>query len=398
MKKTFALLLVLLLCLLTPACQDADGLRTVELHEVTRSVFYAPQYVAISMGFFEDEGLDVRITTSGGSDKAMTALLSGQADICLAGPETGVYVYNEGKADHPLIVGQLTKRDGSFLVGRIDEPDFSWESLRGKSIIGGRAGGMPLMTLEYVLKAHGLEPGVDVDVIDSIQFNLMGGAFEGGTGDYVTLFEPTATEFERAGKGYIVANVGLASGEVPYTVYLISQTMLQQDAAFVESFLRAVYRAQRWIATASDREVAEAMEPFFPDASIESLMIVANSYRATDSWKQDPIMQEADYERMLDIIEEAGALRARPDFAALVDNSIAERIVAEGDCPCAAGRSALRAPAGRRPPSAHPVSVRRFLNRESISAAPAPQTNPSATSERNTRLSWNSRSISENAT
>ncbi len=331
MKKTFALLLVLLLCLLTPACQDADGLRTVELHEVTRSVFYAPQYVAISMGFFEDEGLDVRITTSGGSDKAMTALLSGQADICLAGPETGVYVYNEGKADHPLIVGQLTKRDGSFLVGRTDEPDFSWESLRGKSIIGGRAGGMPLMTLEYVLKAHGLEPGVDVDVIDSIQFNLMGGAFEGGTGDYVTLFEPTATEFERAGKGYIVANVGLASGEVPYTVYLVSQTMLQQDAAFVESFLRAVYRAQRWIATASDREVAEAMEPFFPDASIESLMIVANSYRATDSWKQDPIMQEADYERMLDIIEEAGELSARPDFAALVDNSIAERIVAEGD-------------------------------------------------------------------
>lgn len=331
MKKTFALLLVLLLCLLTPACQDADGLRTVELHEVTRSVFYAPQYVAISMGLFEDEGLDVRITTSGGSDKAMTALLSGQADICLAGPETGVYVYNEGKADHPLIVGQLTKRDGSFLVGRTDEPDFSWESLRGKSIIGGRAGGMPLMTLEYVLKAHGLEPGVDVDVIDSIQFNLMGGAFEGGTGDYVTLFEPTATEFERAGKGYIVANVGLASGEVPYTVYLVSQTMLQQDAAFVESFLRAVYRAQRWIATASDREVAEAMEPFFPDASIESLMIVANSYRATDSWKQDPIMQEADYERMLDIIEEAGELSARPDFAALVDNSIAERIVAEGD-------------------------------------------------------------------
>lgn len=331
MKKTFALLLVLLLCLLTPACQDADGLRTVELHEVTRSVFYAPQYVAISMGFFEDEGLDVRITTSGGSDKAMTALLSGQADICLAGPETGVYVYNEGKADHPLIVGQLTKRDGSFLVGRTDEPDFSWESLRGKSIIGGRAGGMPLMTLEYVLKAHGLEPGVDVDVIDSIQFNLMGGALEGGTGDYVTLFEPTATEFERAGKGYIVANVGLASGEVPYTVYLVSQTMLQQDAAFVESFLRAVYRAQRWIATASDREVAEAMEPFFPDASIESLMIVANSYRATDSWKQDPIMQEADYERMLDIIEEAGELSARPDFAALVDNSIAERIVAEGD-------------------------------------------------------------------
>lgn len=330
MKKAVAILLFLLLLILPcMGCEQADQLRKVELYEVTRSVFYAPQYVAISMGFFEDEGLEVSITTSGGSDKAMTALLAGQADICLAGPETGVYVVNEGKADHPIIVGQLTKRDGSFLVGREDEPDFTWESLRGKSIIGGRAGGMPLMTLEYVLKSHGLEPGVDVEVIDSIQFNLMGGAFEGGMGDYVTLFEPTATEFERAGKGHIVANVGLASGEVPYTVYLVSQSMLAEDEAFVESFLRAIYRAQCWIATATDREVAEAMEPFFPDASIDSLMIVANSYRATDSWKSDPIMQEEDYARLLDIMEEAGELNARPDFASLVDNSIAERIVAE---------------------------------------------------------------------
>lgn len=330
MKKGIALMLVLLsLAVLCAGCTTDSELQKVELHEVTRSVFYAPQYVAISMGFFEEEGFDVSITTSGGSDKAMTALLSGQADICLAGPETGVYVINEGKADHPVIVGQLTKRDGSFLVGRTAEPDFDWSSLKGKTIIGGRAGGMPLMTLEYVLRAHGLEPGVDVEVIDSIQFNLMGGAFDGGTGDYVTLFEPTATEFERAGKGFIVANVGLASGEVPYTVYLVSQTMLQEDPVFVERFLRAIYRAQLWIQSATDEEVAAAMEPFFPGASIDSLKIVANSYRATDSWKQDPIMQEADYERLLDIMEEAGELNARPAFADLVDNSIAEKVVSE---------------------------------------------------------------------
>ena len=330
MKKGIALMLVLLsLAVLCAGCTTDSELQKVELHEVTRSVFYARQYVAISMGFFEEEGFDVSITTSGGSDKAMTALLSGQADICLAGPETGVYVINEGKADHPVIVGQLTKRDGSFLVGRTAEPDFDWSSLKGKTIIGGRAGGMPLMTLEYVLRAHGLEPGVDVEVIDSIQFNLMGGAFDGGTGDYVTLFEPTATEFERAGKGFIVANVGLASGEVPCTVYLVSQTKLQEDPVFVERFLRAIYRAQLWIQSATDEEVAAAMEPFFPDASIDSLKIVANSYRATDSWKQDPIMQEADYERLLDIMEEAGELSARPAFADLVDNSIAEKVVSE---------------------------------------------------------------------
>ncbi len=331
MKKAVAFVLLFACLLFSIGCTGAQELQKVELHEVTRSVFYAPQYVAISKGFFEEEGLEINVTTSGGSDKAMSALLSGQADICLAGPETGVYVVNEGKADHPIIVGQLTKRDGSYLIGRQPEPNFDWKSLKGKTIIGGRAGGMPLMTLQYVLKSHGLVPGVDVEVIDSIQFNLMGGAFDGGTGDYVTLFEPTATEFELAGKGHIVANVGLASGEVPYTVYLVSQTMLEENSDFVKRFLRAVYRAQIWIQTASDEEVAMAMEPFFPDASLDSLKIVANSYRETDSWKQDPVMQEADYNRLLDIIQEAGELSARPDFQTLVDNRIAEQVVAEAD-------------------------------------------------------------------
>ena len=332
MKKRlcfFSLVLAALLLTLC-ACSKEQSLRTIQLHEVTRSVFYAPQYVAISKGFFEEEGLQVELTTSGGSDKAMTALLSGEADLCLAGPETGVYVCNEGKAEHPVIIGQLTKRDGSFLVSRIDENgSFSWEALRGKSIIGGRAGGMPLMTLNYVLRSHGLEPGIDLEVIDSIQFNLMGGAFEGGTGDYVTLFEPTATEFEKAGKGYVVANVGLESGNVPYTVYLAQQEALTTDAELLEKFLRAIYKAQRWIQTASDAEIAEAMVPFFPDSSVESLMIVANSYRSTDSWKSEPIMYEEDYQRLLDIIEGSGELSARPEFTTLVDNSIAERIVAE---------------------------------------------------------------------
>jgi len=330
MKKSFiAIVICLLMLILCTGCIATGELRKVELHEVTRSVFYAPQYVAVSMGFFEEEGLEVNITTSGGSDKAMSALLSGQADICLAGPETGVYVANQGKEDHPIIIGQLTKRDGSFLVGRLDEPEFKWEDLKGKTIIGGRTGGMPLMTLEYVLKEHGLEPGIDVEVIDSIQFNLMGGAFDGGTGDYVTLFEPTATEFQNAGKGHIVANVGLASGEVPYTVFLVDQSKITDDPQLIESFLRAVYRAQQWIITASDHDIAKAMEPFFPDASIDSLMIVAKSYRETDSWKQDPVMQEADYNRLLDIIDEAGELTARPTFNTLVDNSFAELVSAK---------------------------------------------------------------------
>lgn len=331
MKRCLLLLaaLLLLASVLVGCGQEKTTLRKVELNEVTRSVFYAPQYVAVTLGFFEDEGLDVSISSAGGSDKAMTALLSGAADICLAGPETGVYVFNEGKADHPVIVGQITKRDGSFLVSRVAEPNFTWESLEGKTIVGGRAGGMPVMTLSYLLKTHGLIPGENVTVIDNIQFNLMGGAFEGGEGDYVTLFEPTATEFQNAGKGHIVASVGADSGEIPYTVYLVSQSMLKNDPAFVKSFLRAIYRAQLWLTTASDEEIAAAMQPFFPDSTIESLIIVAKSYREIDAWKKEPIMYEEDYNRLLDVMNEAGVLTARPDFAALIDNTIAQEIMAE---------------------------------------------------------------------
>lgn len=326
MKRLVALLLLTaIVCLAFAGCAKEQEIRKVSLNEVTRSVFYAPQYVAVANGYFAEEGLEVEITTGGGSDKTMTALLSGQADIGLMGPETGVYVYNEGKEDHPVIVGQLTKRDGSFLVGRTEEPDFKWESLKGKTIIGGRKGGMPIMALLYVLKEHGLTPGTDVTVIDNIQFNLMGGAFEGGTGDYVTLFEPVASTFTLAGKGYIVASVGEASGEVPYTTYMVSKQTLKDDPAFVESFLRAIYKAQKWVMTATDEEVAKAIAPFFPDSSLEVLASVAHNYRTTDSWKDVPTMEEKDFERMLTIIDSAGELKAKVPFAELVDNSLAEK-------------------------------------------------------------------------
>ena len=327
MKRTILIVLTIALMLLPLACRSNES-ETValELHEVTRSVFYAPQYIAMSLGYFEEEGLHVEITTSGGSEKAMTALLSGDADLCLAGPETGVYVMNEGKEDHPVIVGQLTKRDGSFLIAREPAEQFSWDDLKGKTIIGGRAGGMPIMTLRWVMANNGLIDGENCTIIDSIQFNLMAGAFEGGEGDYVTLFEPTATEFQKAGKGYIVANIGLESGEVPYTCYFASQKMIAEHPERIEAFLRAIYKAQQWIETASDEEAAKAMQPYFPDASLESLKAVVKSYRETDSWKKDPIMQEADYERLLTVIDFNGELTSRPAFKDLVDNTFAKKV------------------------------------------------------------------------
>ena len=327
----FRRIIALFLCVLSLfliGCDRKTELRELKLNEVTRSVFYAPLYAAVSKGFFEEEGLKISIETGGGSDKSMTALLAGEADVALMGPETVVYVATQGKEDCPVVIGQLTKRDGSFLVSREDEKDsFSWENLKGKSIIGGRRGGMPLMTLEYVLKQHGLEPGKDVEVIDSIQFNLMAGAFEGGTGDYVTLFEPTATNMENAGKGYITANIGLESGEVPYTAFMMTKKMLKNEPETAEKFLKALYKAQQWVKKASDNEIAVAIEPFFPDTDIKSLEIVAKSYRETDSWMYDPIMTEDSYERLLDIISSAGELERRPNMNEIVDNSFAEKVV-----------------------------------------------------------------------
>ena len=328
MKKLICCLLAT--CLLLPlwGCGTQNEHTVVRLNEVTHSVFYAPQYVAMSQGFFAEEGLAVELTNGGGADKVMTAVVSGQSDIGLAGPESCIYVYNQGKADYPVIFAQLTKRDGSFLVGRTDE-DFSWENLRGKTIIGGRKGGMPEMTLEYVMAQNGVIPHVDAVVDTSVQFNMMAGAFTGGMGDYVTLFEPTATEVELAGKGYILCSMGEESGEIPYTAYFASQSYMAEHPDVIQGFTNAIAKAQRWIAEHTDREVAEAIADQFPDTSIDLLEKVMARHRASDAWNATPVMEQQALERLETVMEHAGELTREQwvDFDALVDNSFAERSV-----------------------------------------------------------------------
>ena len=202
------------------------ALQKVRLNEVTRSVFYAPQYVAIANGYMKEEGIDVEITTGQGADAVMTSVLSGQSDIGFAGPEAAIYIYNEGKEDYCEVFAQVTQRDGAFLIARDKTDNFKWSDLKGKTIIPGRKGGVPYMTFEYVLKQNGLKPGEDVILDDSIKFDLLAGAFSAGTADYVTLFEPTATMTAQAGKGYIVASIGKESGDIPYTAYFAKKSYI----------------------------------------------------------------------------------------------------------------------------------------------------------------------------
>lgn len=331
-RKLISIFCVLILTLtsagLMAGCQSQDE-NVVRVNEVTHSIFYAPFYAAISLGYFEEEGITIDLTNGGGSDKSMTAVISGQADIGLMGPETGVYVCNEGREDHAIIIGQLTKRDGSFLLGKTKDDNFTWDKLKGTSIIGGRKGGMPQMTLEYVMKKNGVVPGVDANVRIDVQFDLMGGAFIGGEDDYVALFEPVASTMELAGEGYIVASIGEEGGEVPYTCFMATKEYLAENGDIAEAFMRAVYKGQQWVASSSPEEIAEAIADSFPDNDMELLVTVVRRYKEIDVWMSNSVMTEDSYDRLISIIKEAGIIEDGPEFTKLVDNSIAQKIIDE---------------------------------------------------------------------
>jgi NitT/TauT family transport system substrate-binding protein len=330
MVKLFTLILTIILIatFVLGGCGKSD-LTKVRLSEVTHSIFYAPQYVAIYNGYFEEEGIEIELTNAGGADKVMTAVLANQVDIGFSGPEAAIYVYNEGKEDHAVVFAQLTQKDGSFLVGREEEPDFKWENLKGKMVIGGRKGGVPEMALEYVLKNHGLIPGEDVEVDTAIQFNLMAGAFTGGTGDYVALFEPTASMLEEEGKGYIVASVGAAAGEIPYTAYLAKKSFIEDNEDLIIRFTRAIYKGQQYVSSHTPEEIAKIIKPAFPDTSEELLTTVVKRYKDQESWPDNPTMSKEAFERLQDIIEMAGELSKRADYDQVINNKFANEILSE---------------------------------------------------------------------
>lgn len=329
MKKILATLgaAVFALLPLTACGGDSDGTVTLKVNEVTHSVFYAPMYLADSLGYFEEEGISIELTNGGGADAVMAAVLSGDADIGFCGPEAAIYVQLGGSNDLPTVFGQLTKRDGSFLVGREPEPDFKWENLKGKEILAGRKGGVPAMTFEYILREHGFTDA-DINLNFDVAFNLMTGAFEAGTADYCTMFEPVASEYQAAGKGYIVASVGEAGGEVPYTSYIAKRSWLDGNEEIAKGFLRAVMRGIEYAQTQDATKVAENLVSHFPSTSVESLATSVTSYRNIDAWVTDMEMTEASFERLQDIISGAGELDRRADFGALVDNSYAAEVYA----------------------------------------------------------------------
>ena len=311
------------------SCKDEGGVQTIKINEVTHSIFYAPLYLAESLGYFSEENLQIELTNGGGADNVMASVLSGDSDIGFCGPEAALYVLIGGSSDVPTVIGQLTKRDGSFLVSRNPEPDFNWENLKGKEILAGRKGGVPAMTFEYVLNNHGLTDGKDLTLNYDVAFNLMVSAFEAGTADYCTMFDPVAYEYESAGKGYVVASVGEESGEVPYTCFIAKNSWLDKNGDTTEGFLRAVTKAVKYINETPSTTVAPYLTKYFEGVSEQSISASIDRYRQIDAWRTELTMTEDSFNRLQDIIDNAGELSRRASLNELTNNSYAEKVYKE---------------------------------------------------------------------
>lgn len=339
-KRTITYILVILLMLAIAITitvyksqdkTDTQKLQNIKVNEVTRSVFYAPQYVAINNGYFANEGINIELTTGGGADTVMTAVLSNQADIGFAGPEASIYVYNEGKEDYCQVFAQMTKRDGSFLVSKTDTDNFSWQDLRGTTVIPGRKGGVPYMTLEYVLKKNGIDPQKDVNLDDSIKFDLMAGAFTSGDAEYVTLFEPTASLTEKENKGYVVASVGKEAGEIPYTAYFAKKSYIEKNEETIQKFTNAVYKGEQWVKEHSAEEVAKAIISFFPGTEEELIKQAVQSYKDIDAWNETPVLKQESFDRLQEVMTMAGELDAKAPYDKIVNNTYSENVKKSGN-------------------------------------------------------------------
>ncbi len=325
--KRFLVLAVICLILSGSPVGAGAKLEKVRLSEVVRSVFYAPQYVAINKGFFKDEGLEIELSTAWGADKGAAALVSGSVDIGFFGPEAAVYVYNQGAGNYLVAFAQLTKGDGSFLLARQPMPDFEWKNVKGKTIIGGRPGGVPEMLMEHVLRENGITPHKDVNILQNIQFTATAGAFKSGVGDFLQLFEPTVSVLEREGIGYVVASFRTDGGVLPYTVYHARQDFLKKNPKLVQRFTNAIYRGQIWVQNHSVAQIVETIANFFPDSDKDLLTRAVKRYQAQDSWAQNPILTKAAFNRLQEIIYEAGELKKKVPYEKMVTMKFAMEAV-----------------------------------------------------------------------
>lgn len=311
------------------SAKEENELTTVKVNEVTRSIFYAPMYAAISEGFFEEEGIILDLTTGQGADKTMQQLISGNVDIGFSGPEQVIYIYNQGRDDLPIVFAQLTQKDGSFLVAKDKHSDFSWADIKGKKVIGGRPGGMPEMAFEYVLKQQGIDKDKDIELVTNISFDAVPAAFLGGTGDYAALFEPSATKIANEVDGQIVASIGESAGNLPYTCFYALDSYMKENKELLVKFVRAIQKGQDWVMNNDNAKVAASIKGFFEGTDEEIIATVVGNYKEIEAYASTPSVSEEDINRLMDIIQayDKELITSRPPFEDIVNNSISEEAI-----------------------------------------------------------------------
>lgn len=327
MKKIICGILMgsMVLASITGCQKKESGLTPVTLNEVAHSIFYAPQYAAIELGYFEDEGLELTLVNGGGADKVMTALVAKEADIGFMGSEASIYTYANGEKDYAVNFAQLTQRAGNFLVGRKPEADFKWENLVGTKVLGGRAGGMPEMIFEYILKQHGINPETDLTIDRSINFGLTAAAFTSNDADYTVEFEPFATGLETEGNGYVVASLGKDSGYVPYTAYCTKKSYMEQNPEVIQKFTNAIQKGLEYVNTHSAEEIAKVIQPQFKETDPATIATIVDRYKAQDTWKGDTVFEESSFDLLQNILKEAGELDNRVPYSELVTTDFAKK-------------------------------------------------------------------------
>lgn len=329
MKKAMRVLLAgFLACAALCGCgKETSGRTPVTLYEVAHSIFYAPQYAAIELGYFQEEGIDLTLVNGAGADKVMTAMLAGDADIGFMGSEASIYTYAQGAEDYAVNFAQLTQRAGNFLVARQPDPDFTWQKLKGSRVLGGRAGGMPQMVFEYILKKNGIDPKADLTMDQSIQFGLTAAAFTSDQSDYTVEFEPFATGLELEGNGYVVASLGTDSGYVPYTAYCAKKSYLAMHPDLIQRFTSALQKGMDYVNSHTAEEIAKTIQPQFSDTPLENITKIVKRYQDQDTWKENLIFERSSFELLENILEEAGELQTRVPYENLVTTEFAEQAV-----------------------------------------------------------------------
>lgn len=331
LRHTLALLLCAVMLLPLTACQKKENNAVVDitLNEVAHSIFYAPQYAAIELGYFEDENINLNLVTGFGADKVMTALVSGEADIGFMGSESSIYVYQEGSTDYAINFAQLTQRAGNFLVSRSEEPGFKWDDLKGKTVLGGRAGGMPEMLFEYILKKNGISPTDDVNILQNVDFGSTAAAFTSGIADYTVEFEPSATLLEQQKEGYVAASLGTDSGYVPYTAYSANKSYIEKHPDIIQGFTNAIQKGLDYVNSHSSREIAEVIAPQFKETSLDTITTIVERYKSQDTWKGDTIFEKQSFELLKDILKQAGELGKDIPYEKLVTTKYSEIAIKE---------------------------------------------------------------------